>query len=255
MFEQALDKLGLATPFVYAAGTYYFFHYLDTQASAQAKQAISGWFKPLEYDRAAVAAAVVEIFDRLYTRPLLGWRAALRSALFTIVITAIFAYEILSVQYVDPPPLQSLAGLLLMNIVSDYVSLFIVRWLLVVGGKRPTVALLVGPLAGMFVVLLFALVREIGLFAFWATPDVVASVADSLIVWSVIFFLPTLAVHLWLPLFGFGLLCVTGLKYLLQAIGGVRWFLERGDDHPLDAVGYVLGTIVFVGAGALQLFR
>ena len=78
---------------------------------------------------------------------------------------------------------------------------------------------------------------------------------NSLIIWSVIFFLPTLAVHLWLPLFGFGLLCVTGLKYLLQAIGGVRWFLERGDDHPLDAVGYVLGTIVFVGAGSLQLVR
>ena len=178
MFEQALEKLGLATPFVYAAGIYYFFHYLDGQASAQAKTAISGWFKPLEYDRTAVAAAVVEIFDRLYTRPLLGWRAALRSALFTIVVTAIFAYEILSVQYVEPPPWQSLAGLLLTNIASDYVSLFIVRWLLVVGGKRPTVALLVGPLAGMFVVLLFALLREVGLFAFWATPDVVAGVAE-----------------------------------------------------------------------------
>jgi hypothetical protein len=253
MFEQALDKLGLATPFIYAAGTYCFFHYLDTQASAQARAAISGWFKPLEYDRAAVAAAVVEIFDRLFTRPLLGWRAALRSALFTIVVTAIFAYEILSIQYVDPPPLQSIAGLLLTNIVSDYISLFIVRKLLVVGGKRPMVALVIGPLAGMFVVLLFALVREIGLFAFWATPDVLPGVADTLIVWSVIFFLPTLAVHLWLPLFGFGLLCVAGLKHLLQAIGGVRWFLERGEDHPLDAVGYVLGTIVFVGTGVLQL--
>jgi len=255
MFEEALDKLGLATPFIYGAGTYGFFHYLDNQASGQAKKAIAGWFKPLEYDRAAVAAAVVEIFDRLYTHPLLGWRAILRSALFTIVITAIFAYEILSIQTVDHPPLQFVAGLLLTNIISDYISLFFVRKLLVVGGKWPIVALVGGPVAGMCVVTLFFVAREVGLLAFWATPDVLPDVADTFIVWSLVFFVPTLAVHLWLPLFGFGILCVTGLHYLLRAIGGTQWFLERGDDHPLDAVGYVLGTMVFVGTAILQLVR
>ena len=67
--------------------------------------------------------------------------------------------------------------------------------------------------------------------------------------------LPALAVHLWLPLFGFGLLCVNGLNYLLRAIGIMQWFLKRGNDHPLDAVGWVLGAIVFVGTGILQLVR
>jgi hypothetical protein len=85
---EVIKQLGIVTPFIYAAGTYGFFHYLDKQASAKAKKAISGSLKPLEYDRAAVAVALIEIFDRLYTRPLLGWRAALRSALFTSI-----AYE------------------------------------------------------------------------------------------------------------------------------------------------------------------
>jgi hypothetical protein len=62
---EIIKQLGFFTPFIYAAGTYGFFHYLDKQASPKAKKAISGWFKPLEYDRAAVAAAVVELFDRL----------------------------------------------------------------------------------------------------------------------------------------------------------------------------------------------
>jgi hypothetical protein len=75
----AAKLLGLGTPFVYASATYGVFHYLDGRASGQAKQAISGWFKPLEYDAPALSAAMVELFDRLYTTPLFGWRAMLRS--------------------------------------------------------------------------------------------------------------------------------------------------------------------------------
>ena len=69
------------------------------------------------------------------------------------------------------------------------------------------------------------------------------------------FALPAIAVHLWLPLFGFGLLCVRGLNYLMWATGKMQWFLKRGNDHPLDAVGCVLGALVFVGTGILQLVR
>jgi hypothetical protein len=96
---EVLKQLGFATPFIYVAGTYGFFHYLDKKASAQAKKAISGWFKPLEYDRATVAAAILELFDRLYTRPLLGWRAVLRSAVFTTIVATIVMYEIVASVY------------------------------------------------------------------------------------------------------------------------------------------------------------
>jgi hypothetical protein len=70
--SEALKLLGFGTPFIYASATYGFFHYLDRKASGKAKQAISAWFKPLEYDKAAVATVLVELFDGLYTTPLLG---------------------------------------------------------------------------------------------------------------------------------------------------------------------------------------
>jgi hypothetical protein len=62
--SEVLKLMGFTTPFVYAAAVYGLFHYLDKKASGAAKKAISGWLQPKEYDKAAVAAAMVEIFDR-----------------------------------------------------------------------------------------------------------------------------------------------------------------------------------------------
>jgi hypothetical protein len=271
-----IKQLGFFTPFVYAAATFWFFHYLDKQASAQAKKAISGWFKPLQYDRAAVAAAIVELFDRLYTRPLLGWRAVLRSAVFTLVVTGIFLFEFISGQsefhlvirideggvlrtQVDQIIATNYAGTLLTNTISDYISLFIVRRYLMVGENRPLIALVSGPLFGMSVVVIFVFVRNFGLLLWLDPHDVQAHMSralEGIINKDVLLLsLPALAVHLWLPLFGFGLLCVNGLNYLMRVIGGMQWFLKRGREHPLDAVGYVLGFLVFVGTGILQLVR
>jgi hypothetical protein len=89
----ASELFGFATPFIYAAATFRFFHYLDKKVSDEATAAISGWLRPKEYEKAAVAHAIVEIFDRVYTRPLLGWRALLRSAAITIIIFLAFFYE------------------------------------------------------------------------------------------------------------------------------------------------------------------
>src|SRR5437899_236356 len=87
------DALGVATPFIYAAATYGLFSWLDKKASGQAKRAITSWFKPVQIDRERVSATVVEIFDRFYTTPLLGWRAFLRSSIFSLVLSAVFVYE------------------------------------------------------------------------------------------------------------------------------------------------------------------
>jgi hypothetical protein len=116
-------------------------------------------------------------------------------------------------------------------------------------------------LRGMIVIFLFTLVREIGIYYFEMTSNTILIIEpargglDLLSAFGIFGSLPALAVHLWLPLFGFGLLCVNGLNYLILAIGGMQWFLKRGRDHPLDAVGYVLGFLVFVGTGILQLVR
>ena len=87
-----LKDLGVSpTPLIYAAAVYGLFLYLDNEASDPAKNAFVSWFKPLPYDKRAVADAVVEMFDRLYTRPLLGWRAFLRSTLFSVVLALVFS--------------------------------------------------------------------------------------------------------------------------------------------------------------------
>lgn len=299
--DVALKLLGLGTPFIYAAGTYGFFHYLDKQASPKAKKAIAGWLKPREYERAAVSAALVEIFDRLYTRPLLGSRAALRSAVLTSVITLVFLYEIAPTWLIWPscPDVDALgragtscpdeftsarllaisntAGLLITNIVSDYVSLFVVRRFLVLGGDRPAAAILISPILGALIVGIFAylrvtvsfivvgflfqlgddlpLLKNIGMGLYLAiyslfNPPALNGAPNYQ---ELLLSLSAFAVHLWLPLFGFGLLCVRGLNYLFWAIGKMQWFLKRGAEHPLDAVGYVLGAIVLVGAVAARL--
>ena len=263
-FIEVIKQLGIVTPFVYSAGIYTFFNYLDRQASEEAKRAISGWLQPHGYDRVAVAAAFVEIFDRLYTRPLLGWRAFIRSALFTTIITAIFLYE--AAHFVGRATEQYMVVLLLANIVSDYISLFIVRKFLVMGGARPLSALIVGPLLGMCVVGLLQLVREFGLSYLEmmqlniSNMDLRDFVQNEVLpsfhgAFYRITTISALAVHLWLPLFAIGLLCLNGLNYFLLAIGRMQWFLKQGNDHPLDAVGYVLAVIVFIAMGPVQLFR
>jgi hypothetical protein len=141
--SEVLKLIGFSTPFVYAAAVYGLFHYLDEKASGPAKKAISAWLQPKEYDKTEVADAVIEIFDRLYTRPLLGWRAFFRSALFTACVSAICLYESGRLSQ------EELTGLLkssefawiiptshlLINTVCDYVALFIIRHFLVIGRR------------------------------------------------------------------------------------------------------------------------
>jgi hypothetical protein len=165
--SEALKLLGLSTPFVYAAAVYGLFRYLDEKASQQAKTAISSWLQPREHNKSAVADAMIEIFDRLYTKPLLGWRALMRSALFTVCMSVVFLYEfgLLSKGGKTENELMALmreAGYLwawliptqivFANVICDYIALFIVRRFLVIGRLRPMIASLFAPVAGILIV-------------------------------------------------------------------------------------------------------
>jgi hypothetical protein len=67
---------------------------------------------------------------------------------------------------------------------------------------------------------------------------------------SVFFLIPALLVHLWLPLFGLSVLVTKVIQLLMSTVGVARWFIEGGQDHPLQAVGFVATAIVFA-AGAI----
>jgi hypothetical protein len=263
--DDALKLLGLSTPFIYAAVAYGLFHWLDAMASDEAKAAIAGVLKIKDHDKSQVAAALVEIFDRLYTRPLFHWRAFGRSLLATLLITALYFLEERTVLYSivqsimgNDPALNSdesrhaLTLTLTSNITTDYLSLLVIRKLLVVSGSRPVLALFTGSITGMLFIYALYVVRFLLLWApspFPELPDR-AIALDHLITPLL---LPALVVLAWLPLFGLSILLLRATRLINFAVGKMQWLLKDGKDRPLEAIGYVAGGIVFVVAVAWQL--
>jgi hypothetical protein len=264
-FAEVLDQFGLAKPFIYGAAIYAIFRYLDTQASAQAKNAINGWFKPLEYDKVAVASALVEIFDRLYSRPLLSLRALVRSTVLTLLTTAVMYYETGILEELLPDKRGSYIARILVetslvaNIISDYVSLFFVRRWLLLSGERPVLALITAPLIGLIVVAASAVARQVAI-AMWMPSGGSASLVWMRIVYEMpfkvwlLFSLPAIAVHMWLPMFALGVALVKGLNSFVWTVSKLQWFVERGKDRPLETVGYILGGVVFMVTAVYRLF-
>ncbi len=270
---QVLKLLGFTTPFIYAAATYGFFHWLDKKASGPAKRAISGWLEPKEYDRAAIAAAVLELFDRVYTRPLQAWPAVLRSALITVTISILFVYELAgdpSEVHYFPSGLRGAAYgyygesvrviyffiALGLNIISDYAALFVIRLWLNNDAPSPLKALLVGPAFGLALITSVIIVRDTVMsfalfYSMKGLPEWLALNTTEPV--YIALSLSALAVHLWLPVFALCVGLVKGLNYIILATKQIQWFIKRGKDHPLDALGFVATPLMFLGAVAVQM--
>jgi hypothetical protein len=264
--------LGFTTPLLYAAATYGFFLWLDKKASGPAKKAISGWLVPKEYDQGAVQSAILEMFDRVYTYPLFARRAFRRSAVITIAVISIVAYETRRFLPQDAHLFVYARYIVILlalcsNILSDYLSLFVVRWQLTSENITPLKALLRAPSIGVGVVLVVSIfttflgARSTRYFVvdipsgpdemFKSFHDVflISLLASALINSS------ALLVHLWLPFFALCVGLLKGLNYFLLAANTAQWFLNRGKDHPLDAVGFVAAPLMFLLAAAVQMLR
>src|SRR5215471_17384317 len=92
LVRKTLDAFGVGIPFLYAALTYWLFHWLDKRASGPAKRALSDWVKSSRYNHKQVASAMVESFDTIYTYPLLRPRAMIRVAMISFVLHCIIMY-------------------------------------------------------------------------------------------------------------------------------------------------------------------
>jgi hypothetical protein len=141
------------------------------------------------------------------------------------------------------------------NMIGDYVALFIIRPLLIMGNRRPMVALLLGPIAGISVVFLafgFFVAISVGLIkAFVEFRETPVSLVTASLVWQAL--LPAgFVVHLWLPLFALCVVLLRGLNYFRLAVGGTQWFLKGGREHPLEAIGYVGAVLAFVVTVLIQ---
>jgi hypothetical protein len=137
------------------------------------------------------------------------------------------------------------------NLVSDYVSLFALRYWLVLAKQKPIVSLLIGPMVGGAVILSLYFLRLVLIFA---PPNAVEAL---LLVPRYGFrdysMYPAFVVHLWLPLFAMAVMGAQLLVWLSKAVGWMESFLKRGRHRPFEAVGYVAAAITLIAATGIQV--
>jgi hypothetical protein len=154
------------------------------------------------------------------------------------------------------------AFFLFKNVLTDYCSLFVVRRWLLIGAKRPLLALATGPVVGALVVCAVYLILDVARFSLF-----VSGTFEWIYLWQDIqqyigFFrnrtmnsvltLPAFLIHLWLPLFAAGVVFTQGLNSLRLATGWAQWFLKNGSKRPFHAIGIVAAALTFIG---VVLFR
>jgi len=268
MLKQALELLGFSTPFIYAAATYGVLHYLDRKASGPAKRTISSWINSTYVDKEKGAAVALEIFDRIYTAPLWGWRAIARSIVYTTIVTILGVWHIYPALFwlatFVPVSFQiQWSQRIMCNYAADYAALYLIRRWLVFGGAMPLLAALTGPLIGVVVLFGFYTVTDVIRFSIqtWSfhpiyfvqgAMDWIRSLGDIHEGSRAALLIPALVIHLWLPLFAVGVLLTQFANYFFKASSWMQWFIKQGQHHPLDAIAYVAAAIVFVIAAAFQ---
>jgi len=266
---QLFKLLGLTAPFAYAAAVYGLFLFLERNASPAARRTVSDWLKGEPYNKEHVSNITVYVFDRLYTYPLLRWRPIVRTAIISTVLFAIIIYTNMPILWqflwhrpVDIGPWW--AFWLLKNIVSDYCSLFVVRSWLLVGAKRPLLALTTGPIVGAVVVCSVYLILDVTRYSLFDSgtfewiyfrQDVEQYIgffqrhtANS------VFTIPAFLIHLWLPLFAAGVVFAQGLNSLRLPTGWAQWFLKNGSKRPFHAIGIVAAMLTFVCVALFRFF-
>jgi hypothetical protein len=239
---------GLAAAFGYAVLAYGLFFWLDKEASDEAKAALARTMSLKDYKSEQVASALVEVFDRIYTYPLLRWRAFLRSLLFTTIVSAIWLYEVLArfPTAFSRPLIFLVAFSLSFNFITDYVSLFVIRPLPIRSGTKPVIGLALGAVSGAAIVLGANLLRVValplicGLFStprclivwcdattFFGLPRgtiessqhwIIFLISNASMFWS----WPALAVFVWLPLFALGIVIARLFTPLSWMVGRTR---------------------------------
>jgi hypothetical protein len=86
MNEKLFDLIGLGVPFYLGAATYGVFVWLDSIASDEATKVISSWLHGRSKHKPDLGNVIINAFDRVYTSPILSFRAFRRSAAISSII-------------------------------------------------------------------------------------------------------------------------------------------------------------------------
>jgi hypothetical protein len=281
MEDKLFTLLGLGVPFYLAAATYAVFSWLDSNASDEATKVISSWLNGRSHNKPDLGNLIINTFDRIYTSPLLTFRAFRRSAIISAIVwlLVIVGPTILGLvrlrDRVFTTPLYTfipLAAVLLVYlaviVLSDYVSLPFVRRFLQLAQTHPVVASVISSMVGLVVVAISFLLLVVGVAATTVLSvnfivarfidvtmgkdllgDIVTAFKDvlgsSTFVGSM---RPAFIIHLLLPLFALSSLTARLIFLIFRAVEWAQWFLKQGDAHPLKAIGIVATIIVFGSA-------
>jgi hypothetical protein len=180
--ERVLEIIGLGTPFIFGAATFWVFHWLDRNASAKATRSISAWLKSRPLEKFDAGDATISLFDRVYSSPLFRFRAFGRSAIISLfnwaaflLPGAIFALITMPHNYnqftfvfrllID----RSISNAIII-VIADYISLFAVRKTLLLSRQSPLKAIALAFTAGVVIIIIsYILFNVILATMFWFT--------------------------------------------------------------------------------------
>lgn len=265
------DLFGFGYALTLAVSTWCFFRFLEKHASPRARQALNEWIDADAISGFDLKSAILASFDAVYTYPLFRLRAFSRSALFSLMVTAVVALGIPGLYHLTVVTWRF--GLIFYTvgaiIISDYISLFVVRKWLSFMGNRPLLTLTLAPIVGAAIIfgtylaafnIHYALMTGhfFPLAIFVELPDVIRERPElketvnaiseiSTMIFAVFFrlMLAAVFVHLWLPLMAAGLVAARVLVLIGRGLIWSRWFLRRGRQQPFIATGLVASIIVF----------
>ena len=153
MEDKLFDLVGLGVPFYLAAATYGVFIWLDTNASDEATQVISSWLHGHSHDKPDLGNLIISAFDRIYTSPLLTFRAFRRSAaISTVIWLLVFFIPSLLGRHDYQSDYPNFPFYLCIAVLSDYISLPFVRGYLGIAQLRPIFTGVVASIIGIGVV-------------------------------------------------------------------------------------------------------
>jgi hypothetical protein len=248
MLFKELTQLFIVGPALAAAAlTYGIFAFLDKKASETAKNTITEWIRGEGYRDVELRQSVVNAFDHLYGTNLISLKAFFRSSLLSMLVFYIFMFT-----YIGPMNVHELVFIseatLPITILSDYLSLFIIKQCLRMATSNALVAVLLSFVAAAIAVgfMLFVSRYTIAFIVdmyFWVISGTFPSSTVSLPTFLIF---PTLFVHGWLPLFLLGGQMNHGLVTFFRATAFAQWFVKHGNSHPIEAIGITASVLVFV---------
>ncbi len=275
--------LGLSAPLAAALVIYGLFRFLDRKASSAANRAIVAWMKGEKYRRLDLETVVINSFDHLYGKPLFGLNAFVRCA--GISALAIVIYILFRIGFPDPNFITifyfgfviSILALAPAIIVTDYLSLFLVRKCLDVAKRNLALSVILALVIGILAIgvafimtwtlfnfairlstaphLPIRLVETAALAALRALQYFPQTLRDlySSPLGAIKIVLPTIFVHLWIPLLLLGATINRSLNVFFRTVGFAQWFIKRGHSHPLEAIGMTASGVVLMSATLWQV--